>query len=176
MNPTFFWGVKVRGFAYGKSVFQDPETDVPILGVIDSGTTLAIVPTMVFENMVTAMAEKFVNETSVEFVCVRDKNRQSGFVNNCYFNNTDCDTLFKDHGNLFDDFKFQMGDNSVFAIKAPVAFRNSNNTVEVSGLHVPSCGLGFRHHKDDYQNPKRARYLLGNVLLKNFYSVYDYDQ
>jgi hypothetical protein len=93
-----------------------------------------------------------------------------------YFNNTDCDTLFKNHGNLFDDFKFQMGDNSVFSIKAPVAFRNSNNTVETTGLHVPSCGLGFRHHKDDYTNPKRARYLLGNVLLKNFYSVYDYDQ
>jgi len=64
----------------------------------------------------------------------------------------------------------------VFSIKAPVAFRNSNNTVEITGLHVPSCGLGFRHHSDDYKTPKRARYLLGNVLLKNFYSVYDYDQ
>jgi len=69
-----------------------------------------------------------------------------------------------------------MGDNSVFAIKAPVAFRNGKNTVGTTGLKVDSCGLGFRHHKDDYRNPKRSRYLLGNVLLKNFYSVYDYDQ
>ena len=36
--------------------------------------------------------------------------------------------------------------------------------------------MGFRHHKDDYENPKRARFLVGNVFLKNFYSVYDYDQ
>ena len=68
-----------------------------------------------------------------------------------------------------------MGDNSVFVIKAPVAFRNGNNTVETTNLKCPSCGLGFRHHSDDYKNPKRARYLLGNVLLKNFVSVYDYD-
>ena len=68
-----------------------------------------------------------------------------------------------------------MGDNAVFSMKAPVAFRIAKNTVETTGLKVDSCGLGFRHHKDDYKNPKKARYLLGNVLLKNFYSVYDYD-
>lgn len=63
----------------------------------------------------------------------------------------------------------------IFAIKAPVAFRDAQNTVEETGRHVPSCGLGFRHHKDDYERPKRTRYLIGNILLKNFYSSYDYD-
>lgn len=61
-NPTYFWGVKVRGFAYGKTVLHEPETENPILGVIDSGTTLAIIPTMVMENLATAMAEKFKDE------------------------------------------------------------------------------------------------------------------
>ena len=55
-------------------------------------------------------------------------------------------------------------------------FRDAKNSVEVTGKKVDSCGFGIRHHKDDYENPKRARFLLGNALLKSFYSVYDYDQ
>jgi len=105
-NPTAFWGVAVRGFAYGKTVLQEPETENPSLGVIDSGTTLAIIPTMVFENLAGAMAERFKDEPEIDMVCVRDKSRASGFIENCYFNNTSCETLFSKHGELFDDFKF----------------------------------------------------------------------
>ena len=105
-NPTYFWGVKIRGLAYGNTVIQEPETDPPVLGVIDSGTTLAIFPTMVHENLVGAMAEKFKDEVDLDFVCVRDINRESGFIDHCYFNNTDCNTLFSNHGHLIDDFKF----------------------------------------------------------------------
>lgn len=106
LNPTYFWGVKVRGFAYGKTVIHEPETEAPILGVIDSGTTLVIMPTMVFENLASAMAERFRFEPEIDMVCVRDKNKKSGFIENCYFNNTNCETLFKKHGDMFDDFKF----------------------------------------------------------------------
>lgn len=105
-NPTYFWGVKVRGFAYGKSVLHEPETENPILGVIDSGTTLAIIPTMVMENLATALAERFRNEEEIDLVCVRDKNIASGFIENCYFNNTSCGDLFSKHGEMFEDFKF----------------------------------------------------------------------
>ena len=53
------WAAKARGFAFGKTVILDPDVDEPILGTIDSGTTLIIIPTMIFENLVNAMAESF---------------------------------------------------------------------------------------------------------------------
>ena len=104
INPTNFWGVKVRGFAYGKTVLYDPEKDRPILGVIDSGTTLVIIPTVVFENMIHEMAEKFHYDPDIDMVCVRD--RKSNTIDHCYFNNTNCETLFEEHGHKLEDFKF----------------------------------------------------------------------
>jgi hypothetical protein len=44
LNPTMFWGVSGRGFKYGEKVIMDPEDDSHILGVIDSGTTLMVLP------------------------------------------------------------------------------------------------------------------------------------
>ena len=69
-----------------------------------------------------------------------------------------------------------MGDTHVFTIKPEVAFRDGKNTVETTDRLVNSCGLGIRHHKDDYTLPRKTRFLVGNIFLKNFYSVYDYDQ
>jgi len=43
-NPTMYWGVSGRGFKYGSKVMMDPEDEEPILAVIDSGTTLMILP------------------------------------------------------------------------------------------------------------------------------------
>ena len=91
LNPTFFWGVKARGFAYGKTVLMDPETEPPLLGVIDSGTTLTILPTIIFENMVHVMADQFHHDPLVDMVCVRV--RDTGQIESCYFNNTKCDAL-----------------------------------------------------------------------------------
>ena len=48
MNHQKFWGVKVRGVAYGKTVLMEPETDEPLLGHIDTGSTLINMPVMAF--------------------------------------------------------------------------------------------------------------------------------
>jgi len=53
---------------------------------------------------------------------------------------------------------------------------DSKNEVQSTKQEVDCCELGLRHAKDDYQNPRRTRFLIGNIFLKNFYSVYDYDQ
>jgi len=55
-NPSWFWGLPVRGFSYGKTVLMDPSTEKPILGVIDSGTTLVIVPTIAYDNLIYEIA------------------------------------------------------------------------------------------------------------------------
>lgn len=45
VNPHHFWGIEGWGFAYGDKVIMDPSQYVqPINSVIDSGTTLVIVP------------------------------------------------------------------------------------------------------------------------------------
>ena len=43
-NPTMYWGVSGRGFKYGAKQLMDPEDEENILAVIDSGTTLMILP------------------------------------------------------------------------------------------------------------------------------------
>ena len=98
------WAAKARGFAFGKTVIFDPDVDEPLLGTIDSGTTLIIIPTMIFENLVNVMAESFKDNEKLDFVCSRDKT--TGLHDNCYFNNTKCDDLFRDHGHQISDIKF----------------------------------------------------------------------
>ena len=44
MNPTMYWGTTGRGFKYGNKFLMDPEEEPPVLSVIDSGTTLMILP------------------------------------------------------------------------------------------------------------------------------------
>mmetsp|Transcript_1795 Transcript_1795/g.2348 ORF Transcript_1795/g.2348 Transcript_1795/m.2348 type:complete len:350 (+) Transcript_1795:1196-2245(+) len=171
-NPTDFWGVRTRGFAYGKTILMDPSSDDYLLGVVDSGTTLVIVPTVVYENLIHTMAEKFKHNKGIDMVCSRDI--ASNKIDHCYFNNTKCSGLMEKHADDFDDLKFVFG-NFEFTLKPPTLFRDSKNNVEKTGKRVPCCSLGIRHHKDDIENPKRMRFLIGNIFLKNFYSVYDYD-
>jgi hypothetical protein len=44
LNPTMYWGTTGRGFKYGSKTLMDPQEDTPVLAVIDSGTTLMILP------------------------------------------------------------------------------------------------------------------------------------
>jgi len=44
LNPTMYWGTTGRGFKYGGKTLMDPHEDSPVLAVIDSGTTLMILP------------------------------------------------------------------------------------------------------------------------------------
>ena len=52
MNPTMYWGTTGRGFKYGAKTIMDPEEDKYILSVIDSGTTLMVVPYFIFDKLV----------------------------------------------------------------------------------------------------------------------------
>mgnify|MGYP001014302714 CR=1 FL=1 len=55
-------------------------------------------------------------------------------------------------------------------------FRDIKNNVESTEQQVPGCNLGIRPSKDDIgKSAKKRRFLIGNIFLKNFYSVYDYD-
>lgn len=45
VNPTYFWGVEGWGFAYGNNLIMDPRNySIPINTVIDSGTTVVLIP------------------------------------------------------------------------------------------------------------------------------------
>jgi hypothetical protein len=44
LNTDRFWGVEGQGFLYGNKFLQNPSKDKPILAVIDSGTTLVMIP------------------------------------------------------------------------------------------------------------------------------------
>jgi Eukaryotic aspartyl protease len=171
-NPTYFWGVETRGFAYGKTVIMDPGTDKSLLGVIDSGTTLLIIPTVMFDNFIHEMASKFHKDKDVDMVCVRQID--TGKLDHCYFNNTRCKDMFKVHGSKFEDISIVFG-NFWFSISPETYFRDGNNHVDATNNTVPCCSLAIRRHKDDYEITRKMRFLVGNTFLKNFYSVYDYD-
>jgi hypothetical protein len=47
-----YWGTTGRGFKYGNKKLMDPEEDTPILAVIDSGTTLMILPYNIFDKFI----------------------------------------------------------------------------------------------------------------------------
>jgi hypothetical protein len=43
---------------YGDKIIYDPETEPPILAVIDSGTTLCIIPYKIYDGLMISIAEK----------------------------------------------------------------------------------------------------------------------
>ena len=120
LNPTFFWGVKARGLAYGNLAIMDPDSDKPLLGVIDSGTTLAIMPTIMLNNLLRHISKAFKNVPDVDLVCTRAK--ETGILDHCYFNNTHCNQFFKDHSDKMEDLKIVLGDY-VFVLKAETLFK-----------------------------------------------------
>ena len=152
-----FWGVEVNGFAFGNTVIMDNKNMKSILGVIDSGTTLVILPEIVFINFITELAETVRDDPQIDLVCTR-KNDSSGILkrlDHCYFNNTDCSTLIDDHGSKLGSIKFHMGDY-IFEQNFATALRDGNNTVASTNKKVPCCSLGIRGREKDYMNPKRV--------------------
>ena len=104
LNPRFFWGVHGNGFAYGKTVLMDPENHKPYLAVIDSGTTLVILPWTAYENFITALAEQFRDDPDVDLVCERVNETNS--MDHCYFNNTKCQEMVDNHGYKLGNIQF----------------------------------------------------------------------
>lgn len=56
LNPTYFWGVKGGGFAYGNTTVMDPNNSTSILAIIDSGTTLIMLPQLFFERAMNTLS------------------------------------------------------------------------------------------------------------------------
>lgn len=91
LNPTTFWGVEGQGFMYGDKFVFNPETEEPILSIIDSGTTLVMIPYKSYEGLMMGIADKVRHDTTVSFVCTRDdKTKELGA---CYFNQTRCEDI-----------------------------------------------------------------------------------
>jgi hypothetical protein len=87
-NPTMYWGVSGRGFKYGSKVLMDPEDEEPILAVVDSGTTLMVLPQVIFTNMINEIASKMKDDHDVNMICTRSSDHND--IEVCYFNNTMC--------------------------------------------------------------------------------------
>jgi hypothetical protein len=92
MNPTMYWGVNGRGFKYGNKILMDPEKDDPILAVIDSGTTLMMLPEKIFDKIVNEIAQKMKYDHEVNMICTRAADGNQ--IEVCYFNNTMCDKIY----------------------------------------------------------------------------------
>jgi hypothetical protein len=65
LNPALFWGVEGQGFIYGDTLIFNPELDPPILAVIDSGTTLVILPYSVYDGMMEDISRKMKDDPTV---------------------------------------------------------------------------------------------------------------
>ena len=76
---------------YGDKFIFDPEIDQPILSVIDSGTTLVLLPYKVYDGLMTGIADKVRDDPTIAFVCTRDKKTKE--IGACYFNNTRCEDI-----------------------------------------------------------------------------------
>lgn len=51
LNPTLYWGVEGQGMLYGDKFIMDPEKHEAVLSVIDSGTTLVLLPKFCYEDV-----------------------------------------------------------------------------------------------------------------------------
>lgn len=141
--------------------------------MIDSGTTLIVLPFVIYENFITNLAEQFRDDEEIDFVCERVN--ETNTIDHCYFNNTKCTTLYQNQSHKFGNLQFQLG-KYVFQQNLTTTLRESNNTVAATKKTVPACSVGIRGHLDEYKKPKKTRFLIGNIFLKNFYSIYNYDR
>ena len=110
LNPTTFWGVEGNGFYYGDQVVMNPDTEEPVLAVIDSGTTLVLLPSKIYDGLMTGISKKVKDDPSLAFVCTRDEKTEE--IGACYFNNTRCADI---HDKL-EPMRFVFG-NIVYEIK-----------------------------------------------------------
>jgi hypothetical protein len=91
LNPDGFWGIDGQGFLYGDTIIQDPRKDPAVLSIIDSGTTLILVPYKVYDGLMMSVAREVKNDPTLSFICTRTEGTQELGV--CYFNNTRCEDL-----------------------------------------------------------------------------------
>ena len=73
---------------YGDTWVFDPEIDQPILSVIDSGTTLVLLPYKIYDGFMSGLAKEVKDDVTIDLVCTREKKDQK--LGACYFNNTRC--------------------------------------------------------------------------------------
>ena len=125
MNPTMYWGVEGQGFLYGDKLIMDPEHDQPTLAVIDSGTTLVMVPSKCYEGVMMGIADKVKDDPTVSFVCTKEE--ESKALGACYFNNTRC----LDVTHLMDPMKFIFG-NVVYELKIDAFLKDVSNNGKVA--------------------------------------------
>jgi len=82
----------------------------------------------------------------------------------CYFTNSSCKLVAP----KIQPFKFVFGDY-VFELDSHAMVREDSHKGE------KVCSIHMRGSKESKNKPSKNRFLMGNVFLKNFYSVYDYD-
>lgn len=182
LNPTNFWGVEGQGFMYGDKIIYDPETEPPILAVIDSGTTLCIIPYKIYDGLMMSIADKLQHDKFISFVCTRKVD--SNELGPCYFNNTRCEDIT----NKLEPMRFIFG-KIVYEIKINAFLKDVINGGFLDTPPKPAAPgkaydgacmfeirpSGDRESTGDEMDSER-RFLMGNTFLKNFVSVYDYDQ
>lgn len=130
LNPTKFWGVEGMGFAYGDTWMFNPETDEPILAVIDSGTTLVVLPYKIYDGLLTSITRKVKDDTTVSLVCTRDD--KTNELGACYFNNTRCEDIT----NKLEPMKFIFG-SVVYEIKIEAFLKDVNNQGSIDTVPPP---------------------------------------
>ena len=126
LNPTFFWGVEAMGFMYGDKFFHDPDVDEPVLSVIDSGTTLVIIPYKSYEGLMMSIAKKVKENKAVNFICTRDEKTKD--LGACYFNNTRC----MDVVSILEPMRFIFG-HIVYEIKVEAFLKDVTDTGTMTG-------------------------------------------
>lgn len=180
LNAAMYWGVEGQGFMYGDKFYHDPSKDAPILAVIDSGTTLCLIPYRSYEGLMAGIAKKVQDDKSVSFVCAHDPKTQA--LGACHFNNTRCEDIT---GRL-EPMRFIFG-GIVYEIKIQAFLKDipphGAATATASEKSKPgekyggACMFELRPSgtKDD-EDASETRFLMGNTFLKNFVSVYDFDQ
>jgi hypothetical protein len=166
LNPTMYWGTSGRGFKYGTEMLLDPEEDRSVLAVIDSGTTLMVLPALIFDRLIQSIASKMKDDHEVNMICTRADGPD---IDVCYFNNTMCAQIAP----KLEPIKFVF-DQSVFELKPAAFLKDDMNRIDETGKDVNACVIDMRPGKDK-EHPDERRFLMGNSFLKNFYSVYDYD-
>lgn len=164
---------------YGNRWVFDPEEDQPILAVIDSGTTLCLIPYKVYEGLMLGIADKVRDDESIAFVCTRDKGSKE--MGACYFNNTRCEDVTP----KLEPMRFIFG-GIVYEIKIDAFVKDVSDDGALKGPPPPlkpgetytgGCMFELRpaKDKDEPEGSDEHRFLMGNTFLKNFVSVYDYD-
>lgn len=181
LNPTNYWGVEGQGFLYGNTMVYDPETEPPLLAVIDSGTTLCVIPYHIYDGLMMGIAKKLKHDKAVDFVCTREEGSED--LGPCYFNNTRC----LDVTSKLEPMKFIFG-GIVYEIKIDAFLKDVNNDGQMDKAPPPpqpgekyegGCMFELRPAKDRQgaeDEQQEHKFLMGNTFLKNFVSVYDMDQ